>query len=520
MRYPKLDTSAGLPDRPTDYLPRKKTPLSLQDNKTSALRRRFIRLPLALVIVSTLVVVKLAVPLSVFAFGAGTAYDLSYETTENIFTTGDGACPTPDYHNTDWRNFIFATNANWHNTTNYTSYKTAFDTAVVSGSWAISQVSQQVGSVMISYWNLDYSTSNDAYIVWGTDSVALHKGSTQLYHIEVYSEKYMQGSGTCNGMVQGTSRQDEQYISKDHTILTGSQDLYQNVLMAGTYLNTYPTGYLGLLLKTIIVPDSLLYISENLNVSGLNLVTQYLNNIPITTNPEIRWSISKQQDGGGYPQIYTTDLTLAEPLGYTFPSTGHYAISWNLIPDTPQVIDAHTRFTGGYIKLEVTGDNFVLNNLTCAGSVDGGCEESSPYQDCVSFTSDITGALGCHLANLVIRIKTLLLFLTIPNHNDIKFAFTHFQETLQTHLGFLTYPFTYLYDFFTAFGDTSNNWCTTSSCSKSFGNFFGSPFTINVIQLKTTIPALYDYGVLAIRSLTVFELVILLRRKFVGVLSK
>jgi len=107
-----------------------------------------------------------------------------------------------------------------------------------------------------------------------------------------------------------------------------------------------------------------------------------------------------------------------------------------------------------------------------------------------------------------------------PDGNQIKSDFDSLTSFLETKFGFLTYPFVFISNIFNAFNNTSNNWCTTSSCSKDFGNFFGQPFIINITQLKTSVPTYYNWFVIVMRGMVVLALLLSLRQKFVKVLHK
>jgi formate-dependent nitrite reductase membrane component NrfD len=86
-------------------------------------------------------------------------------------------------------------------------------------------------------------------------------------------------------------------------------------------------------------------------------------------------------------------------------------------------------------------------------------------------------------------------------------------------LGFLTYPITFIANMFGAF-TSSSSWCTSGSCTKSFGNFMGSNFTVDLNQMQTTMPTLWAFLLAALRGLTVLALIFGIRKKYMEVIHK
>lgn len=107
-----------------------------------------------------------------------------------------------------------------------------------------------------------------------------------------------------------------------------------------------------------------------------------------------------------------------------------------------------------------------------------------------------------------------------PNSTYLGDQFSSFYTFLQDKLGFIMYPVTFFVNFFNAYGDTSNNWCTDTSCVKDFGNFYGHDFNVNVTQIKTSFPTVWTLIVSTIRGLTVLAVVMAIRRKFIEVTEK
>ena len=108
----------------------------------------------------------------------------------------------------------------------------------------------------------------------------------------------------------------------------------------------------------------------------------------------------------------------------------------------------------------------------------------------------------------------------MPDGAVIKSDFDDLNTFLQAKLGFLVYPLTFLGQLFTAFGDTTNNWCTSSSCTKNFGNLFGQPFVVDLKVGATAYPTYWTYFLTMTRGLVVLALVLAIRKKYIGVVHK
>jgi len=107
-----------------------------------------------------------------------------------------------------------------------------------------------------------------------------------------------------------------------------------------------------------------------------------------------------------------------------------------------------------------------------------------------------------------------------PDGNQIKSDFDSLGAFMEAKFGFLSYPFTFIVNIFNAFNNSTNNWCTTTSCVKNFGNFYGHAFNVDVTQLKTSVPTYYTWFTLFMRGMVVLALLLSLRQKFMKVLHK
>ncbi|HEX8182085.1 MAG TPA: hypothetical protein VF575_00610 [Candidatus Saccharimonadales bacterium] len=128
---------------------------------------------------------------------------------------------------------------------------------------------------------------------------------------------------------------------------------------------------------------------------------------------------------------------------------------------------------------------------------------------------NITGAVSGMAQNILKGIA----FLFSPDSGRISAIFDNFQQFMNQKLGFLVYPFEFFGGFLGAF-TSGSSWCSESSCNKNFGNIFGQPFTINLIQMKSTMPALWTYALLFLRGMLILALIYGIRRKYLEVMTR
>jgi len=107
----------------------------------------------------------------------------------------------------------------------------------------------------------------------------------------------------------------------------------------------------------------------------------------------------------------------------------------------------------------------------------------------------------------------------IPDTAVLDSKIEDLQTNLNAHLGFLTYPPTFLVDFYDAF-DSSSSWCNDTSCTKYIGTIFGSPWTLDLGAVKTVTPTLWSFMTALVRGMTVLAIVFMLRRKFLEVTNR
>jgi len=107
-----------------------------------------------------------------------------------------------------------------------------------------------------------------------------------------------------------------------------------------------------------------------------------------------------------------------------------------------------------------------------------------------------------------------------PDTASIQADFNSLSTFLNNKLGFIAYPFTFLVDVFNAFSGTSNNWCTTSSCTKDFGTLFGHDFIVDLNAPQIAYPTLWAWFKNFIIGVTVLELLIAIYGKYKAIIRR
>jgi len=136
--------------------------------------------------------------------------------------------------------------------------------------------------------------------------------------------------------------------------------------------------------------------------------------------------------------------------------------------------------------------------------------------DLVCKSSGFFTSLATDTFNKIKAVLSSIASIFVPDSAQVTSDFNDFNTFMQSKLGFLTYPVTFLASLFSAFApDTS--WCTTSSCTKSFGNFYGQPVAINLIAAKAAMVSYWDWFIAMVRGVTVLGLILAIRRKYISI---
>mgnify|MGYP000997602298 CR=1 FL=1 len=254
-----------------------------------------------------------------------------------------------------------------------------------------------------------------------------------------------------------------------------SQDRYYNIFRGSkVFINnfpiTYPPGYEGerfdnLVLKKNITP------SIHYNVNGLKLdaflCTKQFQHLckpmfyPWGRNTKFKYEI-KNNPTDQKPIYSSGDLSLADSLHFTynFENKGtYYLILQYVWPGIPfPGLDDKYNFHVLNLPILIDGSSY-FSGTKSQNCENGACKEYSPFKDCSSL--NIIQAIGCHLDNFGIALKSYLAYLFVPDISDLKDYFKNFTDSMSKSLGFLWTPFEFTISILKSITDTgnSNNTC-------------------------------------------------------------
>lgn len=221
---------------------------------------------------------------------------------------------------------------------------------------------------------------------------------------------------------------------------------------------------------------------------------------------------------------------------YQFRSTSGY-IRTNFMWDTPPQIygrdySAYVSEARSYVNGSIpsVGCVEVAKNVVYDASYNGlkfneslgYYKDGTEHCDLMEFScwlNKITDGITNGFDAVVSGVAKAMAYLFAPDANKTKASFDDFNSFMLAKLGFLAYPFQFIGNLFTAF-TSGTSWCSESSCTKSFGNLFGQPFNLNIIQLRSTMPTLWTWLTAMIRGLTILALILAVRKKYMGVVHK
>lgn len=199
---------------------------------------------------------------------------------------------------------------------------------------------------------------------------------------------------------------------------------------------------------------------------------------------------------------------------FTVATAGHgstaacYNGSNNLVYDTTYSASWTTYGNNGYPSLAwSSGSDSATSgtsNANC-GTLDVSCYAANLYN---GVTNSIVAAFQAFTTGLYV--------LFVPSGTQISDDFNTFHTTLYNKLGFLTWPFSFVTNMFTAITTP-----TTTCCLIGAGTFMGATFPgIDLAFVSTNLPALWSFAQSAIKGLTVLMLFFMLRSKFMEITSK
>jgi hypothetical protein len=225
---------------------------------------------------------------------------------------------------------------------------------------------------------------------------------------------------------------------------------------------------------------------------------------------------SENKTNPSYKTIWGSSTALGtqgEPFDYTNVTPASLQTSpmrFNSTLDVGCVVAAH----GVQYDPTWTFDQFTQNQgyaittgVTC-NALDFGCWLTKTFDGVQNTLVDAMQA--------VLRGITSLF---APKASDISASWSGLNTFFAGKLGFLAYPLTFLNNMFNAF-TSSSSWCNATTCTKSFGNFMGSNFSIDLLAMQHTAPTLWTWFLNLVRGATIVTLFIAVKKKYEQVISK
>lgn len=137
--------------------------------------------------------------------------------------------------------------------------------------------------------------------------------------------------------------------------------------------------------------------------------------------------------------------------------------------------------------------------------------------------------IGCHvgaayrnltdsLQNLVITIFKGIGALFSPDKDAIKTSMDSYANEFKDKMGFLLYPVDFVSEIYSNL-TASQTWCNNTSCSKSFGNLLGAPFSIDFLAFNKVAPQIWEWALIFIRATTVVALMYMIKAKWLKVIE-
>lgn len=256
---------------------------------------------------------------------------------------------------------------------------------------------------------------------------------------------------------------------------TLSQDSYANIYSGSkVFINNfpinYPPGYEGerfddLKLKQDITP-SVHYSVNGLKLDAFLCTKQFQDLCKPMTYPwgrdtKFKYEI-KQNPTDEKPLYSSGDLSLADALHFTynFENKGKYYLILQYVwPGIPYPgLDDKYNFHVLNLPILIDGSSY-FSGTKSQNCENGSCKDYSPFKDCSSL--NIIQAIGCHLDNFGIALKSYLAYLFVPDISDLKDYFKNFTNSMSKSLGFLWSPFEFTINILKSItsSDITNNTC-------------------------------------------------------------
>ena len=301
---------------------------------------------------------------------------------------------------------------------------------------------------------------------------------------------------------------------------TLSQDSYANIYSGSkVFINNfpinYPSGYEGerfdnLILKKNITP-SIHYSVNGLKLDAFLCTKQFQDLCKPMTYPwgrDTKFKYEIKHDPGDSKPIYSSgDLSLADALHFTynFESKGKYYLIlqyvWPGIPFPGH--DDKYNFHVLNLPILIDGSSY-FSGTKSQNCENGACKEYSPFKDCSSL--NIIQAIGCHLDNFGIALKSYLAYLFVPDITDLKDYFKNFTDAMSKSLGFLWSPFDFTISILKSI--TSSD-VTNSTCDIGYN--------LKLCAWRFSFPQLWDIFQKLLQSAVVIVLIYAYWRKIANI---
>jgi len=437
----------------------------------------------------------------------------------------------------------------------------AFNTAKNNGTgWAASQVvsNGNIGSVMTSPDPLNNDTkyqmagTNFVFITYTPDPV----NSVNFISYDTVRMAYMTSSdgvlptynlmifqdNNCNPVVYGVTQ--KSYIAYGNQVVAVQLLADDGIWTAGTakplFINStinYPAFYAGAIPPANFAPaversPAVPIISYK--ISGMDIIisgntststndnivswSAYVDNGVSDGNPDKSEVFYTGTDGlnGTTENMVDSDITFAGHVG-----AGTSAYNPNTSLDNPSNIrvTVPTKETY-YLKLVVTTESGLQSATYVQVGVDGlkhtgtsieGDIIPSIYKDCSVYGADnIIGGFGCHLDNFRIWIVDMITGLFVPDTTMIAASFDNMYAMLVQKLGFLLYPFTFVFRFFQSILDING----PVPCTIDLDKVYGVQYDLDICSFEHNLPTFFFFAQSLLQGITSMGLMWQIRKKF------
>lgn len=274
--------------------------------------------------------------------------------------------------------------------------------------------------------------------------------------------------------------------------------------------------------------------------NGLVIVYNSASNTPLTVGYETISGLTRMTIRGatGYAHIVSapsSDLTFSSYYGSTHlsPPSGvsdpgkYFWVSTPVTTTDPVLLTPPTTsltdqcvYTARNINYDPSFSN-TYNNFSSHVSygLDAASTVSCSALQVGCWISKALNGVETAFANWFTSLTNWFANLFIPDGTKVKASFDDFNSFMTAKLGFLTFPFTFIVNLYNAFTATTTG-CTPYSCVQSFGNYYGSPVSIDFSAPASISHSLMDYLRLAIQGITVVALGFAIYHKYLKIVSK